>query len=59
MKATLLCLLCLVIGTGLGAYLVAFGENLAVNAIIECIKTPGSCGLEEEDLDPQEQLFPA
>ena len=59
MKTLLLCLLCLIVGSVLGAYFVALGENLAVNAIVECIKTPGSCGIDEDDLDPQEQLFPA
>jgi len=59
MRTTLLCILCLVAGTVIGAYLVSLGEHLAVNAIVECIKTPSSCGLEEEDLDSQEQLFPA
>jgi len=52
-------ILCFVAGAFVGAAFVALGENIAVDAVVECIKQPDSCGIEEEDLDPQEQLVPA
>jgi hypothetical protein len=52
-------ILCFVAGAFVGAAFVALGENIAVDSVVECIKQPDSCGIEEEDLDPQEQLVPA
>jgi hypothetical protein len=58
MKIFLVCMV-FMWGIVVGAALMALGENIAVDAITECIKLPGSCGIEEDDLDPPERLIPA
>jgi hypothetical protein len=59
MKLLLVGIVCMLVGMFLGAATIALGENIAVDAVVECIKTPDSCGMEDDDLDPQQKLVPA
>jgi hypothetical protein len=59
MRILISCLFGLVIGIFIGGYLVATGESIAVDEIVSCIKDPGSCGIDEDDIQPTEELIPA
>jgi hypothetical protein len=51
------CLICMTIGMFLGAYLVILGGTDTAAAVVECIKQPDSCGMEDDDLDPSVHLI--
>lgn len=55
----MVCLLCMLVGLFLGAFLVDLGGTAATAEVIKCSKDPESCGMDADDLDPPERLIPA